>query len=157
MKTRFLLIGALAVTISAFFVTQAQCQYDYSNMPGENDEEYILPQDNEDMDLPTVTLTDAENNAKANIMLIADAIEKYAEKNEVYPNAEDDLLSSTPPYLSRPYDGEEIDGYKYSLELDSMHYKISALPIDCGNTGSKIFELNTGGAIIESNCQEETR
>ena len=64
------------------------------------------------------------------------------------------LTSGQTPYLTREYDNETINGYKYLLEFDSEDYKVIAKPETCWVTGSKIITVNKGGTVKEEECEK---
>jgi len=83
-------------------------------------------------------------SAKAAIQLISTAIETYRAVNDgKYPDKEEVLLNSNPPYLSQSYNKKDLQGYIFSLELRPDGYKIIATPEECGKTGNKIFIANS--------------
>ncbi len=95
-----------------------------------------------------------ETATKETVKIISSAIENYkAAHNGLYPLSEEDLLSSTPPYLAKSYDKKTIYGYKYSLDLSPDGYEIVASPKNCEREGEKIFIVKTGQNLTEMNCK----
>ena len=84
---------------------------------------------------------------------ISSALESYAEQNNnVYPQSEESLLNLKPPYLPFAYNNRKIHGYLFKEELAPSGYRITASPLDCNVTGTKIYTIETGGKVSESNC-----
>ena len=93
--------------------------------------------------------------AKEAVKIISSSIESYAKANNgAYPMYESVLTSGQTPYLTREYDNETINGYKYLLEFDSEDYKVIAKPETCWVTGSKIITVNKGGTVKEEECEK---
>ncbi|MDD4182471.1 MAG: DUF5683 domain-containing protein [Candidatus Omnitrophica bacterium] len=100
-----------------------------------------------------VKMRAGENTTLATLKSISFALESYASKNSnVYPQSEDSLLNLEPRYLSMPYNNRKIYGYLFTEELSSSGYKITATPLNCNVTGTKIYTIETGGKLSESNC-----
>ena len=94
-----------------------------------------------------------ENTTLVTLKSISFALESYASKNNnVYPQSEDSLLNLEPPYLSMPHNNRKIYGYLFIEELGPSGYKITATPVECGVTGTKIYTIETGGELSESRC-----
>lgn len=92
--------------------------------------------------------------AQASVRTISTAIESWAVVNNGrYPSDEYSLRYADPPYLTRSYNNEVISGYNYSLDLTTEGYKITAVPSECGSTGSKIFTGETKGRFSEVDCK----
>lgn len=95
-----------------------------------------------------------EAGAKAKVMTISTALESYSAVNKGnYPLDEKALTNAQPPYLTESYHNKTIQGYNYSLKLNSKGYTIIARPSSCGTTGVKIFKVETGGIKYEENCK----
>jgi len=95
-----------------------------------------------------------EAAAKATGISISSAIETYATVNNgKYPMSEFALVDGNSPYLSRSYDNQVINGYRYLLELNDNSYMIVAKPESCGTTGTKVITVTTGGAMREEECK----
>ena len=94
-----------------------------------------------------------EAAAREQVKAVTMAIETYAADNKGrYPSSEDDLFSSSVPYLSRSIIKNQIPGYKHSLSLDSGGYLIKAEPERCFETGNKIF-IGRKEGISEEACK----
>ncbi|MFA4889551.1 MAG: hypothetical protein WC628_08290 [Candidatus Omnitrophota bacterium] len=94
-----------------------------------------------------------ESQAAENLRVVSTAIETYrAANNGAYPLSEDNLVTSDKPYLSKIFNNETVYGYIYSEELRSDGYRIVAAPVNCGVTGSKIFTMDSGGALSTKEC-----
>ncbi len=95
-----------------------------------------------------------EIRTRETVRIISTALENYkAANNGNYPLYESDLMSSTPPYLTRSYDREIIQGYKYALDLSSSGYEITAAPKNCHAQGDKIFIARAGQELTETDCK----
>ncbi len=106
--------------------------------------------------IPNLTrnkITSNENTAKGIVRLISSAAENYAAvNNSSYPTAESDLTGATPPYLEQSYCGQNITGYSYSCAFAVGSYTVTATPLSCGKTGSKIYTGTQGGTLSETDC-----
>jgi type II secretory pathway pseudopilin PulG len=92
-----------------------------------------------------------EASAQASLRTIATAAETYAASNSgQYPAAIDSLKEFLPSIYE--YKGDAVGGYSYSLDFNSSGYALKASPVTCGVTGRKIYQINTGGGISESDC-----
>lgn len=97
-----------------------------------------------------------ETATKETVKIISSALENYkVAHNGVYPLSEEDLLSSTPPYLAKSYDKKTIYGYKYSLDLSPDGYEIVATPKNCEREGEKVFIVRTGKELTERDCKQK--
>jgi prepilin-type N-terminal cleavage/methylation domain-containing protein len=96
-------------------------------------------------------ITANEIVAEATLKSISNAFEMYASANAgTYPTAESQLISSDPPYLSRPYKDQIVRGYTYTyskMEIDD--YAVSASPSTPGRTGNKSYQITTGGVLSQ--------
>ncbi len=93
-------------------------------------------------------------SATQKVRAIIVAIEAYAEAhNGKYPVSESVLLDGNSPYLSKSYDNQVINGYRYLLELNSGSYRVVAKPEECVNKWTKIIIAQTGGIINEEACR----
>ena len=100
-------------------------------------------------------VTANESAAQATLRTISVAIETYAAANAgVYPDAESKLLpaslggTSDPPYLNKAYNGVTESGYKYAYStLTTTNYTVTARPINCTTSGTKSFQITTGGVL----------
>lgn len=96
----------------------------------------------------------SELGAKARINNIVKAIEDYASDNDGFlPENFDDLMGQDPPYLLPGAYEEGIEGYQFSITTELNNYKIIATPIECGQTGNKIFIKERGKELIEQSCE----
>lgn len=95
-----------------------------------------------------------ESAAETSLKTISSAIESYATAHQGrYPSNEDKLVYATPAYLSQTFNNKTLQGYNYSLKLDSNGYEILVSPSECGVTGTKIFIGETGAKILNKNCK----
>jgi len=95
-----------------------------------------------------------ESTAKATVRTIATAAETYAVVNNgQYPVNTDGLKE----YFSKipDYKNNSVRGYNYSLEFGSSGYEITAQPVTCGVSGKKVYQIKTGSAISESDCERK--
>ena len=100
-------------------------------------------------------ITANESAAQATLRTISVAIETYAAANSgVYPDAESKLLPASlggtadPPYLNKAYNGVTESGYKYAYTLTTTNYTVTARPINCTTSGTKSFQVTTGGVLF---------
>lgn len=89
-----------------------------------------------------------EATAKANLKLIASALENYAAINSVYPTLTTELMGVTPPYLSSDYFTGVHGGYTYAHSLSNYSYLITAYPT-ATTPGVISFTVATGGIITQ--------
>jgi len=95
-----------------------------------------------------------EASAKATVRTISTAIESYSSANNgQYPMSEHALVDGNLPYLSKSYDNQVINGYRYLLELNDNSYRVVAKPETCGTTGTKVIAVETGGVMQEKECK----
>ncbi|MCK9614828.1 MAG: DUF5683 domain-containing protein [Candidatus Omnitrophica bacterium] len=98
-------------------------------------------------------ITASENAAASAIKSISSALESYAaQNNNVYPQSEESLLNLKPSYLPFAYNNRKVYGYLFKEELTPSGYKITATPVECGITGTKIYTIETRGKASESQC-----
>lgn len=98
-------------------------------------------------------LTANESAAQTTLKTIAVACENYATANNgLYPASETQLLEAEPPYLNGSYDGQTIQGYKYTFNLTNASYLVIASPASCGANGSKTYTIVTGGILTGADC-----
>jgi len=98
-------------------------------------------------------ITANDSAAKSTVVGISTAIKLYEIDNGKYPVSEHDLVDATPPYYLKACDNQEINGYKYLLELNTNSYKIVAKPVSCGVSGRKVIVSENGGEIQEEECK----
>ncbi|MCK9573272.1 MAG: DUF5683 domain-containing protein [Candidatus Omnitrophica bacterium] len=98
-------------------------------------------------------MTASEKAAMAALKSVSFALESYAEQNNnVYPQSEESLLNLKPAYLPFAYSNRKIYGYLFKEELKPSGYRITATPVDCNVTGTKIYTIETGGKLSEGRC-----
>ena len=98
-----------------------------------------------------------ESAARTTLKTISTALETYAaEARQGYPADISILVTTNPRYLNNNYIAESpILGYNYILEfLEPGGYSFIARPQRCGQTGSKIYSITTGGALTDSDCAQ---
>ncbi|MBL7070332.1 MAG: DUF4190 domain-containing protein [Candidatus Omnitrophica bacterium] len=90
--------------------------------------------------------------AESSVRMLSSAIESYQASNGSYPLYEEELFSAEPPYLPDSFRNKVRMGYVFTVELDGDDYRISAVPEDCGATGTKniIFQ---NGELIQRKCK----
>ncbi|MFA5271614.1 MAG: hypothetical protein WC412_04660, partial [Candidatus Omnitrophota bacterium] len=99
----------------------------------------------------------SELRAKEIIKIITAAIENYAVDNQGFlPENFDDLMGQDPPYLEPESYEDGVDGYIFSIVTGLDSYKVTATPVECGKTGSKIFIQERGKELIEQLCEVTT-
>jgi type II secretory pathway pseudopilin PulG len=97
-----------------------------------------------------------ESSARAALKTISTALEAYAEEGKQgYPTDISLLITAEPPYLNRNYIANSlVQGYNFACEfLDINGYSCSAKPEICGQTGSGIYTITTGGVFTERDCK----
>jgi len=99
-------------------------------------------------------IINAETEAKAWLGTIGAASSLYAATSSHCPSTIEDLVKAVPPYLAeKPY-SQGIDGYRYAVGTTSQGCKVTAEPIECGKSGSKVFIWESGNATITTeNCR----
>ncbi len=98
-----------------------------------------------------------ESAARAGLKTIAAALENFAEETKQgYPTDISVLITADPPYLNKNYIADSpVQGYNYTCEsLGVSGYSCSAEPQHCARTGSKIYEITTGGVFTETECSQ---
>lgn len=95
-----------------------------------------------------------QSAAQVTVRTISTAIESYATANNGnYPTDEYELRYTTAPYLTNSYNNKTVQGYSYTLNLNSNGYEIIARPSECEVTGAKVFIAETGGRLFERDCK----
>ena len=91
--------------------------------------------------------------AKSNVQILSSAIETYRVDTGNLPLDQDELMAAEPAYLPESFRDKVESGYVFTVELDSDSYRISAVPENCGTTGTKnlIFQ---NGELIERECRK---
>lgn len=96
-------------------------------------------------------MTANESIAKANLRMVSNALENYANMNSgLFPTSENVLISGNLPYIGRGYCGETIYGYKYGCYLSKDGYLIAAVPLDPDVNGRYDYSFYTGGEAIDN-------
>jgi hypothetical protein len=94
-----------------------------------------------------------EVSARATLSNIASACEMYMAANGNYPSSIDDLLKGNPAFLvNKPY-GTNVNGYKFTGVFRADGCTITATPVECGKTGTKILIKESMKEIVEKDCQ----
>lgn len=94
-----------------------------------------------------------EAKAESTVKSITMAIENHAFSHEGrYPSDESEIMGSTSSYTDR-YDNSTALGYRYSLDLSPEGYRVTATPVTCGATGTRIFTGETSGQFSEQECR----
>jgi len=100
-----------------------------------------------------------EAAAQAGLSILSTAIETYATVNNgQYAPANSTvndtyLITSVPPYLSKAYCTQTVGGYNYTCNIGLLAYSITTTPDKCGTTGSRNFNITTGGVLTAGACQ----
>jgi|GEM_PF-613351 len=88
--------------------------------------------------------------ARQTLQILSRASENYArDHGGVYPEDIADLVSASPPYLSRDYCRQNTGGYQYTCRLFSSGYEYQAMPQEAGKSGSHKLVVRTGGILLE--------
>ncbi|MBU2102567.1 MAG: hypothetical protein KKF80_04145 [Candidatus Omnitrophica bacterium] len=94
-----------------------------------------------------------EVSAKSTVVGIANACEMFMAENGSYPLALSVLTRPEAAYLTdKPY-SEGFTGYRYSFKGTPAGYIITAMPLECGKTGTKIFIKESSKDIIGKDCR----
>jgi len=97
----------------------------------------------------------ANNEAEAQKSLrnISIACENYGKANNgIYPRQLSLLTGSEPKYLSIDYTFQPRRGYIYTFIPTDTGYTASAKPASCGNTGTQVYTITTGGVLTLTAC-----
>lgn len=95
-----------------------------------------------------------DTQAQINLQLISKAAEAYADAhNGTYPSDEYTLVNTTPPLLSSTYNNKTLNGYTYSLDFTSTGYQLTAMPLQCGVSGSNALIMETKGVLSHKECK----
>jgi len=94
--------------------------------------------------------------AKSNVRMLSAAIEDYQASSGSYPRDVEELLSVEPPYLPDSFRNKVMMGYVFTLDLEGDDYRISAVPENCGTTGTKNM-IFRNGELIERVCKPAYR
>jgi len=96
-----------------------------------------------------------EAQVQATLKTISTAAESYRAANNNYPLDESSLISAAPAYLSRSYNHQVVNGYIFSESFQADGYKVTATPEKCGETGNKIFSIETEGILNSQDCAKK--
>ncbi len=95
-----------------------------------------------------------ESAAASTLKSLSSALESYAtQNNNVYPESEESLRNIKSPDLPFAYNNRKVYGYLFAEDLTPSGYKITATPVECGVTGTKIYTIETGGKLSEAGCK----
>lgn len=94
-----------------------------------------------------ITANDAA--AQATLKTLSTAYETFAAANNgVYPTAESQMISATPPYIGQTYSGRNTGGYTYTVTPGTGGYTIVASVNTKNSTGSVTsYAITTGGIL----------
>lgn len=95
-----------------------------------------------------------EVNARSTLRIIIEAYESYAASHGgAYPDDFTDLIGDAPPYLNEDYTATPRRGYNFACPpLGAQGYQCTATPVACGRSGSKDFQISTGGIQSSQDC-----
>jgi prepilin-type N-terminal cleavage/methylation domain-containing protein len=95
-----------------------------------------------------------EAAAQATLKTISSGCESFATATGRFPNSIQVLLSSKPQYINDNYTNRTIGGYGFSCsdQMDVYGYNCTALPVNCGISGTKTFRIITGGVLNGQDC-----
>ena len=85
-------------------------------------------------------MKDTDDLAKSTLWTLSVAAETFAVsigKQGKFPLSIEDLTEDIPPFLSKGYCGETIEGFKYDCDFSSDEYRFVATP--------EVFVVTTGG------------
>jgi hypothetical protein len=105
-----------------------------------------------------INIIQNETNAAVTLKFISAALENYAKDNKgVFPTDFSSLIKTTPPYLDKDYITQSpLKGYNFScLRLEPSGYSCSAVPIECGLSGTVIDTVSTGGLLVSEKCSKK--
>jgi len=93
-----------------------------------------------------------DSAAESSVRMFSAAIEGYRVSKGSYPRDVEELISAEPSYLPDNFRNKVMMGYVFTLELEGDGYRISAVPENCGTTGTKnlIFQ---NGELIQRECK----
>ncbi len=106
-------------------------------------------------------ITANESAAQATLRTMSTAFETYAASHDgLYPTSvANDLVGVTPPYLNENYFTKctataPCSGYAYSAGTPAVTgYTITGRPTSCTTSGTKSFQVTTGGVLTtDSTC-----
>jgi hypothetical protein len=101
------------------------------------------------------SLAQDEAAAQAFIIRIGASIAIFAQSHDFkMPDSLDVLVKSRPAYLDKYFTKTENNGYRYNVELYPSAFKITAVPIECGVTGNKIFVLQGSSEEIKMQIEK---
>jgi competence protein ComGC len=96
-----------------------------------------------------------ESNATSTLKLVATALENYSKDHGGnFPANVLDLTKTNPAYIDKDYVTQSpVKGYIFSCpRMDASGYSCYASPTHCGLTGSKIYNVTTGGLSVSEDC-----
>lgn len=103
-----------------------------------------------------MNISQNESYAHSTIKLISVALENFAKDHEgAFPDKLSSLCGAQRSYLDKDYSAvSSVKGYNYGCtRLDRAGYNCSASPSACGITGSKVFNVTTGGLLVLEECK----
>lgn len=107
---------------------------------------------------PRVTAN--ETAAQATLRTVSTAAETYATSNNGNYPVGGDLTWATgasPVYLNEDYTTGSRQGYKFAFTGTAAGYTATADPCSCTTTGTKSFQIVTGGVLTtDANCTAGT-
>jgi len=96
----------------------------------------------------------SESLAKETVISISQAVEAYRrDNNGSYPLDELSLAAGNKGYLTAGSQAR-TKGYIIKKTFNSSGYTITASPVDCGTSGSKVFVAATGQVFSSRDCQK---
>lgn len=98
-------------------------------------------------------ITSNEAVAQVTLKTISSAVEMYAlANNGQYPDDEEKLRETVPPYQNQAFCDLTLRGYTYTCGFETSSYSIVASPSECGKTGSKDFTVTNGAVLSSAPC-----
>lgn len=91
-------------------------------------------------------------HAQETLRRISDVLEtRAAMNNAVYPSNLPEALKNS---SAEVFPQAATMGFTYTYSLSPQGYTVTATPVTCWSTGSKIFTLKEGGVISSRECRE---
>ncbi len=85
--------------------------------------------------------------AQATLKAVSTALENYMASYSVYPSDPNDLITGSPPYLTKDYFTGTHNGFTFSPNITEYTYSVTATPATMGSTGTRSYTMTTGGVL----------
>lgn len=94
-----------------------------------------------------------ESSAQVALKNISAAYESFYASEGAYPASLEDLLNVDMPYIDEDYTSGSYRGYSISCRtIGSEGYTCSAIPVNCGISGRKVFVIDDTGTLYDEEC-----